>query len=192
MAEEKKKENIWNLPNILTFSRIIIAFLTIFLIFAEVNILYVVLTFLLGMLTDTLDGQIARRFNLKTEFGRQFDMIADRFLMVGVALAVIVKLGISEVLTTNQLFQIFFILSREIILSPIVLVALISGKGVPIPQVRFIGKLTTVMQAITFPAILLGIFFDFFSFSIYLAVATGVVGLVSAFCYVNDIKKIIG
>jgi len=192
MAGENKKENIWNLPNILTFSRIIIAFLTIFLIFADVNILYVVLAFLLGMLTDTLDGQIARRFNLKTEFGRQFDMIADRFLMIGVALAAIIKLGISEILTVNQLFQIFFILSREIVLSPIVLVALISGKGVPIPQVRFIGKLTTVLQAIAFPAILLGIFFDFFSFSIYLAVITGAAGLVSAFYYVNDIKKIIG
>ena len=90
MEQNQPKENIWNVPNVLTFSRIIITFLTIFFIFAGFNIVYIVIAFVIGMITDCHDGQIARRFHLTTEFGRQFDMIADRVLMIGVALAAII------------------------------------------------------------------------------------------------------
>src|SRR3989344_1680419 len=97
------KENIWNIPNALTFSRIIITILAVFFIFADFDIVYVAVAFVVGMITDFLDGQIARRFNMKTEFGRQFDMIADRFLMISVALAAIIKLSIAGVLLENQI-----------------------------------------------------------------------------------------
>jgi len=188
MKDTSKKENIFNIPNALTFSRLIITFIAVFFIFADFPIVFAVVAFVAGMITDCLDGQIARRFNLKTEFGRQFDMVADRFLMIGVAFASIVKLSATGLLTNSQLLQVFLILSREIIASPIVFVAIVFGKGVSVPKVRFIGKLTTVMQAIAFPLVILSIFYEAFSFSLYFAIATGVIGAVSAFYYTQDSK----
>ena len=83
-AKPAKKENIWNIPNTLTFLRVIITFATLYCIFAQYSLTLVAILFAVGMITDFLDGQIARRFNMTTEFGRQFDIIADRFLMLGV------------------------------------------------------------------------------------------------------------
>jgi phosphatidylglycerophosphate synthase len=182
------KENIWNIPNFLTSLRILIAFLTVFLIFAGFNIFYIIIAFMIGMLTDFFDGQIARRFKLKTEFGRKFDMIADRILIISVGLASIIKLATLENSLNNQILQIFLILSREIIGSQVILAALISNRKIPIPQVRVIGKATTFMQAITFPIILLSIPYELFNFSLCLAIITSVIGATSAFYYINDVK----
>ena len=189
MKKEQKKEKIWNAANIFTFSRIIIAFLIIYFIFADFHIIYIALAFIIGMLTDFFDGQIARIFNLETEFGRQFDMIADRILMLGVAFSFIIKFGIMEILTKIQLLQIFLILSREIIIFPFfILMTIIFRKG--IPKVRFIGRITTCMQGITFPLIILSIFYRVFEFSLYFAIVTSVVGLVSGFYYIYDVKNL--
>lgn len=191
MEQNRAKEKILNIPNALTFSRIVITFLIVFFIFADFSIFWIVIFFIIGMLTDFFDGLIARHFNMKTEFGRQFDMVADRFLMVMVALSSIIKLSIAGDLTHSQLFQIFLLMTREIIASSIVFTSVVFGKGVPIPQVRFIAKITTTLQAITFPMILLGIYYDFFRISIYFAVLTSLVGLVSAFYYINDVRRLV-
>lgn len=189
MREEQKKENIWNAANLLTFSRIAIGFLTVYFVFADFHITYIIVAFIIGMLTDYFDGKIARRFNIETEFGRKFDMAADRFLMVPVVLAIVIKFSIKGILTRIHLFQIFFILSREILTAPVSLITMIKGRD--FPQVRFIGKLTTVLQAVTFPIILLSVFYKFFSFSLYFAITTGITGAISAFYYINDMKGLI-
>lgn len=188
---KQDKENIWNLPNFFTLSRIIISFITIYFIFADFHIVYVIVAFIIGMLTDAVDGQIARRFGLVTEFGSKFDMIADRFLMIPVALAAVIKFSIEEIITRGQVSQIFLILSREIITLPFLLMTGIFGKTISVPQVRFIGKAVTVMQAITFPMILLSIFYKVFGISLYFALATGLIGLVSGFYYIYDTKNLL-
>jgi CDP-diacylglycerol--glycerol-3-phosphate 3-phosphatidyltransferase len=86
-----EKENIFNIPNALTLIRILITFPLIYLIFTDASILYIALIFIIGMLTDFFDGFIARNFNLKTEFGRKFDMFADRILMIGTAVSFLIK-----------------------------------------------------------------------------------------------------
>ncbi len=183
------QEKIWNLPNFLTFSRVVITFVTIYFVFAAFDFIYIASLFTLGMLTDFFDGFLARRFKETTEFGRQFDMIADRFLMVGTVLALLIKFTGDSLLTRYHLFQIFIILSREILVMPILLTAVLTGVG--IPQVRFVGKFTTFMQGITFPLILLSVKYPVFGFSIYFAIVTSLAGLTSAFYYTNDIKNLL-
>jgi len=73
LENDQKKENIWNLPNLLTLFRIIFAFVAAYFIFAGFDIVYIVVAFIIGMLTDFFDGLVARTFNLKTEFGRHFN-----------------------------------------------------------------------------------------------------------------------
>ena len=186
---QKKQENIWNIPNSLTFLRVIITFATLYLIFAQYNLTLIAILFAIGMITDFLDGQIARRFNMETEFGRQFDIIADRFLMLGVTGALIIDFAVQGSLSRGHLLQIFFTLSREIIAFPIALLTIVYKQA--IPHVRFIGKFTTFMQGVTLPAILLSIEFPFFAFSQYLAIATGIVGAASAGYYVNDYWRLV-
>jgi phosphatidylglycerophosphate synthase len=186
-TQKKKNENIWNVPNTLTFLRVVLTFITVYLIFAGVDIEIIVALFVIGMLTDFLDGQAARRLKQETEFGRKFDIMADRFLMVSVVLAIFINLTITGDLARGIVLQIMLVMSREIVSMPVSIIALSSRK--PLPQAKFVGKLTTTLQGFAFPMILLGIYYPFFWFSMYVALLTGIVGLISAFVYINDVAR---
>lgn len=70
---------VWNVPNILTALRVIAApLLAYFLMRGHYDLaLY---TFVFAAITDALDGFIARRFNLYTEFGAALDPLADKLI----------------------------------------------------------------------------------------------------------------
>ncbi len=79
-----------NVPNALTIFRIILV--PVFLYFAINDYLRAsVAVFAVAALTDAADGFLARRFNLKTEFGRKADPFADKLLMVSAYLALSLK-----------------------------------------------------------------------------------------------------
>lgn len=186
--ESKQEENIWNVPNSLTFLRVILTFIVMYLIFLDSDIILIVAVFAVAAITDFLDGQIARRFNKTTEFGRKFDMIADRFLMFGTILAVLIAFSSNGYFDAYEYLQIFMIMSREIITFPFALIVMTAGKG--IPKARSIGKWTTFMQGVSFPCIILAVFYPVFSFSIYLSIATGIAGIISAGYYIKDIQNL--
>lgn len=182
---EKIKENIYNAPNFLTLLRILFAVLCIYFIFADFSAYYIIIAFILGMITDFFDGQIARRFNLKTEFGRQFDMIADRVLLIGVISAMILKLSFAGLFQEAHFTQMFLIMLREIICLPFALAAMAFRLG--IPQVRTPGKATTFLQSIAVPVLFVNIFYGIFGFSWYFSILTGIVGTVASFYYIYDV-----
>lgn len=182
---ENIRENIYNAPNFLTLLRILFAVLCIYFIFAGFPAFYIIVSFIVGMITDFFDGQIARRFNLKTEFGRQFDVVADRVLLIGVILAMIIKLSYGGYMDESHFIQMFFITIREIICLPFVLIAM--GFKLGIPQVRFPGKATTFLQSIAVPMLFMNIFFGTFGFSWYFSVLTGIVGIIASFYYIYDV-----
>ena len=184
-----EKENIHNVPNFLTLSRVVITFFVVYFIFAEYPMMYIVTAFVIGMITDFLDGQIARRFNSITKFGARFDIIADRILMIATVLAILIKFSSDGVLNSWYIFQIFLTMSREIISLPFIIINFASKKFI-IPQVKFVGKLTTFMQAIAFPLILLNAFYyPNLTFSIYFAIVTSIIGIASGLTYTKDLRK---
>ena len=189
MEEVKNREKILNIPNLITAFRVVLTFFIVFFIFAEVNVKLIISLFIFATLTDALDGFAARRLNLKTEFGRNFDVIADRILIISTVLAILIKFSQLELFETTHHIQITIVLLREMLTIPVAVAAVIFRTG--IPQVRIIGKLTTVMQAITFPLILLSVFYEFFYFSIYFSVATAIIGTFSASRYLRDICDLI-
>ena len=70
---------VWNVPNVLTLLRVIAApLLAYFLMRGYYD--YALYTFVLAAITDALDGFIARRFNLYTEFGAALDPLADKLI----------------------------------------------------------------------------------------------------------------
>lgn len=92
--------------------------------------------FVVASLTDLLDGYIARKYKLITNFGKFMDPLADK-LLVSAALICFVELA------SLPAWIVVIIISREFIISGFRLVA--SDKGIVIAA-SYVGKLKTVFQ----------------------------------------------
>ncbi len=71
-----EKENIYNVPNFLSFYRLVTFPLILWLIYEEKENAFAIFL-CINLITDILDGLIARLFNLKTKFGAKLDSLAD-------------------------------------------------------------------------------------------------------------------
>ncbi|MBQ8507766.1 MAG: CDP-diacylglycerol--glycerol-3-phosphate 3-phosphatidyltransferase [Clostridia bacterium] len=136
-----------NLPNKLTMLRI--CMIPVFVIFALIQqqwAQYVaLLIYILACLTDLLDGKIARKNNLVTDFGKFADPIADKLLVMA-ALVVLVESG------RMPGWVCIVMLAREFIISGFRLVAAGGGKVIAAGK---LGKLKTVFQMSATIALLL-------------------------------------
>lgn len=132
-----------NLPNKLTTLRIIlIPFFVGTLLYQggeNINFRYIAAgIFIVASLTDLLDGKIARKYNLVTNFGKFMDPLADKLLVCS-ALICLIEL--------KQLpaWMVIIIISREFIISGFRLVA--SDNGIVIAA-SYWGKFKTTFQMI--------------------------------------------
>jgi CDP-diacylglycerol--glycerol-3-phosphate 3-phosphatidyltransferase len=129
-----------NLPNKLTLFRVIlIPFFVFFLLapYFEGYGNYIALAiFIVASLTDMLDGKIARKYNLVTDFGKFMDPLADKLLVCS-ALIGLVEL---ELLPA---WIVIIIIAREFIISGFRLIA--SDNGIVIAA-SYWGKFKTVFQ----------------------------------------------
>ena len=129
-----------NLPNKLTILRVIlIPFFVVFMLFditgaADKRIALVI--FCVASLTDMLDGKIARKYNLVTNFGKFMDPLADK-LLVCTALICLTSMNRLNVIV------VLVIIAREFIISGFRLVA--SDNGIVIAA-SYWGKFKTVSQ----------------------------------------------
>ena len=79
-----------HIPNILTILRILlIPFIVLFI--AENNYLLAFIFLLASGLTDVLDGFIARRFNLISDFGKLMDPLADKLTQISIVITLVIK-----------------------------------------------------------------------------------------------------
>ncbi len=111
----KRMKIVYNLPNLLTISRIVVIpviFLTIY-IHSALWYLIAGLLFIVAAITDYLDGYLARSRNELSAFGRLLDPIADKLLVVS-ALVIIVANGLVD---TISYIPVVVILCREILVS---------------------------------------------------------------------------
>lgn len=130
-----------NLPNKLTMFRVIL--IPFFVLFMLVDITSVdkwiaLAIFIIASLTDLLDGKIARKYNLVTNFGKFMDPLADK-LLVCAALICLVELSVIPS------WIVIIIISREFIISGFRLIA--SDNGVVIAASYF-GKFKTTFQMV--------------------------------------------
>jgi CDP-diacylglycerol--glycerol-3-phosphate 3-phosphatidyltransferase len=133
-----------NLPNQLTVLRV--AMIPIFIAALMSGHSYMAAAlFAAASLTDALDGWIARKYSLVTNFGKLMDPLADKLLVVS-ALVCLVELG--EI----PAWMVIVILAREFAVTGLRSVA--ASEGVVIAA-GLSGKLKTVFQMIAILAILL-------------------------------------
>ena len=131
-----------NLPNKLTIFRVImIPFFVFFMLtdYAGTASKWIALAiFIIASLTDLLDGKIARKYNLVTNFGKFMDPLADK-LLVCAALICLVDMG------KLASWMVIVIISREFIISGFRLIA--SDNGVVIAA-SYRGKFKTTFQMV--------------------------------------------
>jgi CDP-diacylglycerol--glycerol-3-phosphate 3-phosphatidyltransferase len=72
---------VWTAPNILTFIRILATIPMFMITYNEKYYLIAFFVYILVSLTDILDGYIARKYNLVSDFGKFMDQIADKILI---------------------------------------------------------------------------------------------------------------
>ncbi len=143
-----------NLPNKITMARIVLSILLLILLIfpfnlcgiefptyelfgtINVNLLYIIggVIFLVASLTDFIDGNIARKKKLVTDFGKVMDAIADKVLVNGVLVVLACNGLISKVIPV-------IIITRDIFVDSIKMVAGSKGKAV---GASMLGKLKTI------------------------------------------------
>ena len=143
-----------NLPNKLTILRVLmIPFFVLFMLWditGAADKWIAAAIFIVASLTDMLDGKIARKYNLVTNFGKFMDPLADK-LLVSAAMICLVEMG------RLPAWMVIVIISREFIISGFRLIA--SDNGVVIAA-SYWGKFKTVFQM----AMIIVLIFDFGGF----------------------------
>lgn len=125
-----------NLPNQLTILRIFLIPFFVFFMLSDFSKWIALIIFVVASLTDMLDGKIARKYNLVTDFGKFMDPLADKLLVCS-ALICLVELK------RIPAWIVIAIISREFIISGFRLVA--AEKQIVIAA-NFWGKIKTVCQ----------------------------------------------
>jgi len=156
---DNKKGKI-NLPNKLTIFRILLvpAFM-VFVLLPKNNVLpetwsriFAAALFLIAALTDLLDGMIARKMNLITDFGKFMDAVADKFMVVGMMIAITAS-PYFESIRFLSVWATSIIFFRELAVTSMRLVANSSdGKVI---SANLVGKLKTFSQCVCVMTILL-------------------------------------
>lgn len=141
-----------NLPNILTLVRIPMMFVIVWLMREDfvwaasgAFVLFVV-----AGITDWLDGYLARKMNLMSDFGALMDALTDKILMLGLMIALVENGRV-------HIFLVLLILGREFMITGLRLVA--ASKGV-VMSADSTGKQKTVTQIVAVSGFLLSTAFS--------------------------------
>lgn len=133
MSETSQHKLYW-LPNALTVGRILLIPVLVWALLFDINVYLPTVLFVICMLTDFLDGKLARSWNVTSDFGRMLDPIADK-LLVAVTLICfcILKIGFPYLFDAQALLIIpaFVIICRDITVSGIREYAALNQKVMP-------------------------------------------------------------
>lgn len=170
-----------NLPNKLTIARIIAVPFFIAAYYLEWH-LVAFLIFIAASFTDTLDGQIARKYNLVTNFGKIMDPLADKVLVYS-AFCLMVPDPVPG-------WMLIIILAREFLVAGVRTVA--ASEGIVIAAAMS-GKIKTVLQMIAVCMLLIAPVIGapwFLTLSKVVLWAALVMTVVSGVQYVVDNKQV--
>lgn len=164
------RRTVLNVPNILSFVRVLLvpAFVATLITMIDIpvwGIIVPTIIYILTALTDMLDGQIARRCNLVTQFGKFIDPLADKFMVISSQFAILVWMTMRAVSEADKILPLVFIwvvlliLFRELAVTGLRLAV---GGKVDVAASIF-GKLKTVSQMAGTVVILVEPLIPFFS-----------------------------
>ncbi len=183
-----------NLPNKLTILRMcLVPIVMIFILYptltANNDLLYAIIPsilFILTAITDFIDGKIARKHNLITDFGKFMDPVADKFMVIGTLVSITVA---NESLRPFMVWVSIIVIFRELAITSVRLV--VSGEGIVVPA-NWLGKCKTMTQSISIVIFLLeGAVWELHILSYIGMAATAFLTLWSGYAYLKEYWKFI-
>ena len=149
-----------NLPNILSLIRVLLvpAFVVTLIAMRNVEIWGIVvpiIIYIITALTDMLDGMIARKYNLITDFGKFIDPLADKFMVISSMIAILVwmlipsringyNLGTDFTLAMVFLAALLVVFLRELGVTTLRMV--VNNTSGEVVAASWLGKIKTVSQ----------------------------------------------
>lgn len=162
------KKSSLNLPNTLSLIRCLLVpvFVATLIFMRDIKIWGVIvpaLVYGLTALTDMLDGQIARRCNLVTDFGKFIDPLADKFMVISSMVAILVWMILrgEQTLALVFVWVVLIILLRELGVTSLRLV--VAGKSGIVVAASILGKIKTVSQMVGTVVLIVESIIPFFS-----------------------------
>ncbi len=170
---------MYNLPNLLTISRIVVIpviFLSIYIHSLTWSVLAAVL-FIIASITDYFDGYLARSRNETSAFGRLLDPIADKLLVVSALLIIVANGMVNKI----SYIPVVIILCREVLVSG--LREFLAEVKIGMPVTR-LAKWKTGFQMTALSLILLGRVTEWFAISGEILLwAAGVLTFITGYQY---------
>jgi len=137
-----------NLPNLLTLARVPVMFVIVWLMYqpwvGAPSLAFWL--FIAAAISDWLDGYLARKQKLVSDFGKLMDALTDKIMVIGIMVALVEK-------QTLPLAYVLITLCREFMVSGMRMLA--AAKGVVVPADRG-GKTKTLTQLIAIGFLLAG------------------------------------
>lgn len=145
-----------NLPNKLTVLRMCLVPVIIVVLLLPVNIVTNIIgafVFLVTAITDLLDGKIARKHGLITDFGKFLDPLADKFMVISAMMCVMYRSHSNQLLFNIFMWLVMITIFRELAVASIRLIAVRNANIVVAANI--LGKVKTVSQIVCVMAVLL-------------------------------------
>ena len=136
-----------SIPNLITLARILLVPIVVWAIATPGAMWIAFVLFLAAGVSDAVDGFLAKRFGMTTEFGAYLDPLADKALIVSIYLT----LGINNLIPR---WLVILVVSRDILIVGGIMLAWVIGNPLKIKPL-LVSKLNTVAQ-IVFACVVLG------------------------------------
>lgn len=183
-----------NVPNTLSLIRVLLVPVFVFslLFMRDIAIWGSVapaLIYILTALTDMLDGKIARKYNLITDFGKFIDPLADKFMVISSQIAILVWMLLLHKTTLALVFVwvVIIILLRELGVTSLRLVVA-GNKGIVVAA-SMLGKIKTVSQMVGTVIMLIEPIIPFFKDNSILSyTAMGIMAFTTLFSGIDYLK----
>lgn len=133
------RERIWTLSNIVSSLRAAMA-IPIIISLSKENVFWVTFFIALALISDAIDGMLARKYNAVTLLGKALDPIADKICVLSITLFLIIKDRI-------PFHFLIFLMTRDLILA-LMNIYLMNLKSF-VTGTNIIGKTSVVMVALT-------------------------------------------
>ena len=162
------KKTALNIPNTLSLIRCLLVpvFVATLIFMRDMGVWGVIvpaLVYGLTALTDMLDGKIARKYNLITDFGKFIDPLADKFMVISSMIAILLWMILrgEELLALVFVWVVLIILLRELGVTSLRLV--VAGKSGIVVAASMLGKIKTVSQMVGTVVLIVEPIIPFFS-----------------------------
>ena len=160
-----------NLPNKLTVMRIFLVLPLVLVLLLPVNMVTTILgafIFLVTAITDLLDGKIARKYGLVTDFGKFLDPLADKFMVISAMMCIMYRSHSNALIFNIFTILVMVTVFRELAVASIRLVAVRNANIVVaaniLGKVKTVAQIVCVMAALLEPVIAKINFFFFLSY----------------------------